>query len=749
MAAPHVAGAWAILRQAKPSASVSQLLTALQSTGVSISGCGGSVIPRIQIDAALANLGVGSASITVTSPNGGETLTVGSTHTIKWSSSGSVGNVKIRYSTNNGSSWSNIVSSTANDGAYNWTVPNTVSSKCKIKISEASDGSPSDTSNAVFSIVANGSSTLTVTSPNGGESLEADTTHVIKWSSSGTVGNVKIEYSVNNGGGWTTVASSTANDGAYGWTVPKVDVSQCLVKVSEASDGSPSDTSDAVFSIIDPTPPEISLSRSHLDFGANTGGNVTGGQSLFVGNSGGQTLNWSAASDSSWLSVTPGSNAGSGLLSASVDASGLAIGSYTGTITISDPNATNSPRQVTVNLSVINKSQDQPPFGDFATPVSGSTVYSSIPVTGWVLDDVEVVTVKIYNGPHYFGDATFVDGARPDVEQAYPGYPKNYQAGWGYMLLTNFLPGQGNGTYNIIAKAVDAKGTEVTLGAKTIICDNKNAVKPFGALDTPGQGGTASGNKFINWGWALTPQPKMIPIDGSTIDVVVDGVKIGHPAYNLYRSDIATLLPGYANSDNAVGYFYLDTTGYENGVHTIQWTAKDNQGAGDGIGSRYFTIQNTGGASAASSTSAASSIRKKTIIRGDTLKYLPVDHNTPLRVAKGLAGETGAERIYPGENGMVTVRIEELERIQVHLSGQPLDNHSYSGYMMVGDSVRALPVGSTLDMGKGIFYWQPGPGFLGRYRLVFVQTAANGQMIKKNIIVEILPKTANEDRSGR
>ncbi|MFC2145782.1 hypothetical protein ACFLRT_00305 [Acidobacteriota bacterium] len=105
------------------------------------------------------------------------------------------------------------------------------------------------------------------------------------------------------------------------------------------------------------------------------------------------------------------------------------------------------------------------------------------------------------NSPSDTGDAVFVEGARPDVEKAYPGYPMNYRAGWGYMMLTNFLPNGGNGTFKIHAIAVDSEGHQVTLGTKTINCDNTNAVKPFGAIDTPDQGGTASGSNFINCVW--------------------------------------------------------------------------------------------------------------------------------------------------------------------------------------------------------------------------------------------------------
>ncbi|MCP5053294.1 MAG: hypothetical protein GY940_39380 [bacterium] len=213
-----------------------------------------------------------------------------------------------------------------------------------------------------------------------------------------------------------------------------------------------------------------------------------------------------------------------------------------------------------------------------------------------MLDDIGVRSVKLFREEGetlvYVGDAVFVAGARPDVEVAYPGYPFNYRAGWGYLLLTPFLPNRGNGSCTLYAEATSKAGNTVSLGSKTIFLNNAGAVKPFGAIDTPGQGGIASGNRFINWGWVLTPQPNRVPNDGSTIRVMVDGIDLGHPTYNVYRSDIASLFPGYANSNGAVGYFILDTTSYANGIHTIQWVAVDNAGHSAGIGSRYFTIQN-------------------------------------------------------------------------------------------------------------------------------------------------------------
>jgi subtilisin family serine protease len=61
MAAPHVAGAWAILRQAVPGASVDTILDAFRSTGLPITDDrvffgGGAVVPRVSVLQALASL---------------------------------------------------------------------------------------------------------------------------------------------------------------------------------------------------------------------------------------------------------------------------------------------------------------------------------------------------------------------------------------------------------------------------------------------------------------------------------------------------------------------------------------------------------------------------------------------------------------------------------------------------------------------------------------------------------------------
>ena len=459
---------------------------------------------------------------------------------------------------------------------------------------------------------------------------------------------------------------------------------------------------------------------------------MTNSQQLLVDNTGSGTLNWSATNNQSWLNCSPSFGTGSGTIAVSVNPSGLSVGTYSGTITVSDANATNSPKTVGVILTVYIAGSTTSPFGEFATPVNGSTIRSSIAVTGWALDDIEVVSVKIYNGSNYVGDAMFVEGARPDVEQSYPGYPMNYRAGWGYMMLTNFLPNGGNGTYIIYAKATDAEGHVVTLGSKTIAIDNANAVKPFGAIDTPTQGGIASGSSFTNWGWVLTPQPNSIPTDGSTINVFVDGVNIGNPNYNNYRGDIATLFPGYANSYGAAGYFSLDTTAYNNGVHTIFWIATDSGGNADGIGSRYFAIQNSG--SSRSGSKIADNNQWKPTIKIEEFSNLPFNYFEPIKIKKGYGRNIQPQIIYPDDKSTAIIKIRELERIVIHISNVK------TGCLIAGNKSHPLPIGSTLDTKNGAFNWIPGPGFYGNYRLVFVVNDQNGDLSKTKILITIVPK---------
>jgi len=501
------------------------------------------------------------------------------------------------------------------------------------------------------------------------------------------------------------------------------------------------------------TNPTISLTRNRFYFGATTRGDKTPNQNFLISNAGPGTLNWSVSDDAGWLTCNPTSGTETGKITISIDpsglsASGLTAETYIGTISVT-ATATNSPQTVTVTLTVKDPTDTSLPFGSFDTPIDGTSgITGAVPVTGWILDDIGVDTVKIYrdqvagessadveDGLVYIGDAGFVEGARRDVEGIYSDYPLNTTAGWGYMMLTNFLPNQGNGTYVLHAYATDQDGHEVSLGTKTITCDNISAVKPFGTIDTPTQGGTISGLSW-NAGWALTPQTCMIPTDGSTLWVWINGVRQeGHPDYNQYRVDIATLFPGLKNTDGAVGAYLLDTSLWDNGVHTIAWSVKDDCDRSDGLGSRFFSILNEG--ADAQTQTIGKRIRRDSPKQPtfDSMNELPVNFR-PLRFKRGLNKNAASQEALPNEYGQTVIEINEVERVEVDLG----EGSGYNGYEVVGTQLRPLPIGSTLDAEEGVFYWQPGPGFLGKYELVFFQTNEFGMKKKISVQVRIIPK---------
>ncbi len=146
----------------------------------------------------------------------------------------------------------------------------------------------------------------------------------------------------------------------------------------------------------------------------------------------------------------------------------------------------------------------------------------------------------------------------------------------------------------------------------------------------------------------------------------MDGIYLGHPVYNLYRPDIAALFPGYANFNGAVGYFDIVTTVYENGIHTIQWTATDNAGNTDGIGSRYFTIENDCGT--ISSTGLSRKTQETPLISMETLNELPMDYAEPVTIKKGIQAQQDIHGVFPNNDGRSVITIKELERLEIQIS---------------------------------------------------------------------------------
>jgi alpha-mannosidase len=720
----------------------------------------------------------------LTSPNGGESWFNGSTHNITWTTYGAMANVKLEYSTDDGTSWTTIIASTPNANSYAWTVPLVISASCRVRISEASTGNPADSSDDVFSIIE--LPNLALTSPNGGETWASGSAQSLTWISDATIANVKLEYSTDGGTAWTTIIASTpaalTEDGAdgaevgmpasnsYAWTVPAVSSTNCLVRISEALIGTPSDTSDAVFTI-NTDKPIIGLTRKSLNFAKVKGGPLTPPEKAALTNLGLGTMAWKTSKSVQWISVLPMSGMGNKTLNIKmVNVLSLGPGTYAGTVTVTDASALNSPQNITVNLVVKAAGTDAVPFGAFDTPANGATINTAmVAVSGWALDDVGMKSAKIYRQVSatkkaLIGTAKFIAGARPDIETTYPTYPQNNKAGWSYTLAMKKLPGKGVGTFVLMAYVQDLAGHLVLLGTHTItgVAPTGSAATSFGDLDLPEDGGTASGSKYPITGWALTPPPNAIAADGSGLTAWVDGLAVGHPSYGIPREDVAAEYPGYTNSDRAAGSFRLDTTKYADGWHTLAWSAMDSAGMTGEIGSRYFRILNRVETADMDNVEVdvedASPIVGNAQLAGRPLSdivSIPENGMTPIFVKRGFRDEQAAETIYPETDGSIRIQIPQVSRLAIYLNqDQSFENEAertaraerilsatrtniitgdgfkdpspflpYKAYALVGEELRALPIGASFDARDGFLFWQPGPGFLGEHQFVLVDTA--------------------------
>ncbi|MCP4150397.1 MAG: hypothetical protein GY757_21800, partial [bacterium] len=228
------------------------------------------------------------------------------------------------------------------------------------------------------------------------------------------------------------------------------------------------------------------------------------------------------------------------------------------------------------------------------------------------------------------------------------------------------------------------------------------------------------------------PMPNKIPEDGSTIYVYVNGVNKGNATYNMPRPDILSFFPGYANADGPGAVFYLDTTQFSNGVNTISWHATDDDGNSDGIGSRFFKIQNSGG-SARNNSPTLTGISRNSV---ESLNELPIDVTARVSVKKGANPSTKSKIATAGEKGLIHVAAGILEPLEIVL---PEEIKQVTAYLLVNSSLRRLPIGSTYDPVKSIFYWTPVPGFLGEYRLVFLGQGQGNERKRIDVSVHLSP----------
>jgi hypothetical protein len=560
---------------------------------------------------------------------------------------------------------------------------------------------------------------------------QSHTSYTVRWTTSKTGGTINLYYDDdrNPSNGKTLFDSVAAGSlsGSRNWnTTGLPDNTDWFVYV-EHVDGSNTNGAYGAWPVhIDHTPSSttrLALNRTQLNFGVVQRVNqavplvATAPQTVRVSVVGGGSPCWTVDNslpDSYTVTIDGGgtSKCGSGSFTVAMNPSNpfnvSGLGAARFTVREVTPGSTsNSPQYVNAFHRIMFSTTG--PVGVVDTPADSSPVSGSIPVTGWALDDVDIASVAIYRDPVagesglvFIGNASRVDDARPDIEGANLNTPFNYRGGWGYLLLTNFLPGGGDGTYRLHAIATDAEGNQTVLGSRFIIGTNSLSPKPFGAIDTPAQGEVISGalSVYNNFGWVLargTVKASPFYGTGASVVVVIDGLAVGSPGGWATRSDLQALVPAasYSGVDHALGVFAFDPSVLANGVHTIAWGVTADNGQADGIGSRYFTIAG----------SAVNSLRTD-------ISAARLDNGPDLGRRASAVGRIAAI-------GPQTVVTKELSRVVVNpFRGQ---TGNFDAYLVANGELRQLPVGASFDPARGVLYWQPGVGFTGAYDFVVIR----------------------------
>lgn len=511
-----------------------------------------------------------------------------------------------------------------------------------------------------------------------------------------------------------------------------------------------------------------------------------------------------------YVQLAPASGTGAGTFTVTVGPSNQLPHGFSGlsadiglVIRLTAPNAENSPQYVNMTLALYRDGTitTARAFGQVDTPVhytglasnsdptpcaaatgtpqtNDDCVTGSFAMTGWALDDVGVSAIQIYRqctaveavaspsvsgcDPNtalvFVGTASFISGARPDVEAAFPTYPNAHRAGWGFLVLTNMLPHIPNGTaaggqgvFDFYVFAVDAEGGRTLLGRSTtdatptrVFANNGSAAAPFGAIDLPAQGEVISGT-YNNFGWVLTPPSGVnaeMDVNGGGMVVFVDGAPIGVPTYNLCRGsnavggtvpsgvscndDISTLFAsgGYRNllpGRGAIGLLTFNTTTLSNGLHSIAWGVTDSRGRSSGIGSRFITVLN-GAADWMGDPTAAFSIAtgQEVGLKTDDLRWLADASGTLF----ARAGFNTAEAFRPATTTR-PIAVAEMDRVELALP-MPLSEATWDGYLVRDGRLFPLPPGTSLNQATGRFAWQSVPGWIGTHELLFVRQNING-----------------------
>lgn len=176
----------------------------------------------------------GGKTLALVAPADGALLRAGDTCRIAWLAGG-VDTVHLEFSADGGATWQTIAAAApAAAGYHDWTVPATLSTDCRLRITDTANVNVYHRPPQPFSIYARKELQLASTA---GWLLQPGATVSIDWTSAG-IALVRLDYSADGGVTWQTAADQLpASPGHTRWTVPAGITTRAVLRLTETGPG--------------------------------------------------------------------------------------------------------------------------------------------------------------------------------------------------------------------------------------------------------------------------------------------------------------------------------------------------------------------------------------------------------------------------------------------------------------------------------------------------------------------------------
>ena len=269
--------------------------------------------------------------------------------------------------------------------------------------------------------------------------------------------------------------------------------------------------------------PIIGLMPEQLSFSADQATNPSP-QTYTVSNSGGGTLNWTASGEAAWLTVSPSSGSlgpgASQSVTATITSSNLDSGQFLANVVVTDPNAANSPRTLSISLTVIE--------------VTNSVVHGVVSADGAPLPGVTVTLAGKEHGSAVtdqsgaFSFTGLTSGSYTIAISGFPSmvsFPSTSQAFWLGVNQTRRVDFQGISYHALTVTKAGAGSGTVTSSPAGINCGTACAASYASGTVVTLTASPSSGSVFAGWSGACTGA-------GSTCQVSMNAAKTVTATFN-------------------------------------------------------------------------------------------------------------------------------------------------------------------------------------------------------------------------